>query len=100
MLLAVHRVCSWGTLVQLGVLVREDEPYVDLWVLLLDEHMFGSVLDRPDALRLDKEKAPRLWELKVRRILRLSRWDRVLDPFGLVLKFNTSVFDLLTDPFL
>lgn len=79
MLLAVHRVCRGRSLVQTCVLVREDKADVDVWELLFDQQVFLTVLDRPDPFGLDKEKAPWLRELKVRRILCLSRWDCVLD---------------------
>ena len=95
MLLAVHRVCSRGSLVQTRVLIGEDKADVEIWELLFDQYVLGAVLDRPNALRLDKEKAPWFRELEVRRILCLSCWDCVLDLVCLVEEFDPCLNDLV-----
>jgi len=59
--------------------------------------VFCTVLDGPDALGLDKEKAPWLRELEVRRVLSLTRWDDVMDLVSLIEQLDPRVYDLVTD---
>lgn len=66
MLLAPHRVASGRVFVDFLVLVREDEPDVDVRVLLLDQQMLGPISHIENPFGFAKEKAALFGQLEVR----------------------------------
>ena len=84
MLVAVRGVCSRGPFVELCPLITEDKAYIEVGRLILDQKMFLSILDCPDPLGLDKDKAAVLLrQLEVWGILGTPLWDDVRDFVGL-----------------
>jgi hypothetical protein len=81
--------------VQRGILVRENEPDVEIRVLVLDQQVLLSVIDCPATLGLDIKKATRFWQLKVRRVGGLSFRPCVADLVRLIFDDKTSLADLV-----
>ena len=66
MLLAPHCVAGGRVFVDFLVLVREDEPNVDVRMLLLDQQMLGPIGHIENPLGFAKEKATLFGQLEVR----------------------------------
>ena len=83
-LFAVGRVCCRGPFVELCPLIAEDKAYIEVGRLILDQKVFLSILDSPDALGLNVDKAAVfLWQLEVWGILGTPLWDDVRHLVGL-----------------
>lgn len=88
MLLAIVCVGSFATFVEFGSRVAKHKSNVDVWVLLLDQNVPCAVLDCPNAFPLKIPKSILLRQFEVGSILRLPRWDFVVDTISLIQYFN------------
>jgi len=66
--------------------------------LILDQNVFLSILDRPNALRLNVNEATVfLWQLKVWGILGTPLWNDVRDLVSLEQNRQSSLGNLISD---
>ena len=88
MLLAVVRVGSLATFVEFGPRIAEHKSNVDVCVLLLDQEVLGTVLDRPNAFRFKIPKSILLRQFEIGGVSRLPRGDFIMDTISLIQYFN------------
>jgi len=87
-----------GTLVELCPLVTEHKAYVEIRRLILDQKMFLSILDRPNAFSLDVDKAAVfLQQLKVWSVLGTPLRDDVRDLVSLEQNRQSSFGNLISN---
>ena len=97
-LVAVRGVCSRGPFVELCPLIAEDKAYIEVGRLILDQKMFLSILDCPNPLGLDVDKAAVfLRQLKVWGVLGIPLRDDVRDLVSLKQNRQSCLGYLISD---
>ena len=93
-LLAPIRIGRLTPLIQLLLCVLEDKPNVQVWILLLNQQVFLSVLSLEQALHFDNNP---VGKDKIRRILMVCRRFRILDFVLLIGFLLAKALELLAD---
>ena len=97
MLFAVGCISGLGPFIQLRPAIGENEPNVDLRLLVFDKQMLCSISDRPDPFRLKEPNAAFLGKFKVGRVSSNSRRYDIINSISLVEDLNFVRLKLLSN---